>query len=89
MGVSGAKNTHCYWGFPYRSDDAAKMFQDMVADASACLGRGVTVMKDQSVNHPDAYDLRAFKLDEREIGVSIKDKGALQQTLVFLRVQQR
>jgi hypothetical protein len=43
---------------------------------------------DQSVNHPDAYDLRLFRLDGAEFAVSLKDKGALQQTLVFLRVPQ-
>lgn len=89
MSISGAINMHCYWVFPYRAEAATQTFQNMVADVAACLGPNATVMQDQSVNHPDAYDLREFKFDARDIGVSIKDKGALQQTLVFVRVLRR
>jgi len=56
---------------------------------AACLGPDAKETTDQIVNHPDAYDLREFELDGSTYAVSLKDKGALQQTYVFLRVPQR
>ena len=40
---------------------------------------------DARVNHPDSYDLREWIADSGTWSVSVKDKGALGQTLVFLR----
>lgn len=87
LAQGGERNMHCALEFPYRSQAATDAFDALVAELASCLGQGATMTTDQSVNHPDAYDLREFVLDGRRFAVSIKDKGALQQTLVFVRVQ--
>lgn len=87
LAMSGARHLHCSLEFAYRAPAATAAF-DALSDAlAACLGPDATMVSDMSVNHPDAYDLRVFTARGREYGVSIKDKGALQQTLVFVRVQ--
>lgn len=89
LALSGASHVHCNWSFAYRSDQAEQVFQGLIRAMEACLGPEATMTSDSSVNHPDAYDLRMFDKGGQEFAVSLKDKGALQQTLVFVRVQQR
>lgn len=86
LSLSGLKDVNCHWVFPYRSEAAAEAFQTVVVATSACLGDGIVQSTDQRVNHPDAYDLRLFEVKDRVFAVSLKDKGALQQTLVFVRI---
>ena len=86
LALGGARNIHCVLEFAYRSVDATRTFQELVAEVTACAEPGALITVDQSVNHPDAYDLREFENGLRSYAVSIKDKGALQQTLVFVRV---
>ncbi len=80
---------HCNWSFEYRSDVAGQAFEGLVTALATCLGPEATMTSDSSVNHPDAYDLRMFEQNGQEFAVSYKDKGALQQTLIFVRVQKR
>lgn len=87
--LSGASHVHCSWSFDYRSDAATEVFEGMTAAVTACLGPEATMISDSSVNHPDAYSLRMFDRAGQEFAVSVKDKGALKQTLVFVRVEQR
>lgn len=87
LAMSGVTNIHCSWTFPYRSDEATDAFDGLFDELTECLGPDATPTRDQSVNHPDAYDLRQFDLGGQAYAVSLKDKGALQQTLVFIRVQ--
>jgi hypothetical protein len=84
--LNGGKAMHCYWAFPYRSDAAKDVFVSVIAEVSECLGPDAIQSRDQRVNHPDAYDLRLFEVGGQEFAVSLKDKGALQQTLIFVRV---
>ena len=88
LAIGGARTMHCALEFPYRSQAATDAFDALLIDLTTCLGPTAIMTADQTVNHPDAYDLREFVLDGRSYAVSIKDKGALQQTLVFVRVQQ-
>ena len=87
--LSGSVHVHCRWSFVYRSDAATALFEGLFETVATCLGPDAVITTDQSVNHPDAYDLRMFDIAGRTFAVSLKDKGALQQTLVFVRVQQR
>jgi hypothetical protein len=86
LALGGAGSTHCLLEYPYRSDEATQTFDALLIEMNACIGAGATITQDQSVNHPDAYDLWTFEDGARSYAVSIKDKGALQQTLVFVRV---
>lgn len=86
LSMTGARDRNCYWAFSYRSNAAQTAFADVLAEVTACLGGDPSLTIDQSVNHPDAYDLRTLESDGLRVAVSLKDKGALGQTLVFLRV---
>ncbi|WP_299196364.1 hypothetical protein [uncultured Tateyamaria sp.] len=84
LDLSGAQAINCRWPFDYRADAATAAFTALLNATTQCLNTdGVT---DQGVNHPDSYDLRIFQTEAAQISVSIKDKGALQQTYVFLRI---
>lgn len=84
--LGGGQQVQCGWPFAYRSDEAIAAFARLNDAVTACLGPEVAITQDQSVNHPDFYDLRIYRIDAQEIGVSLKDKAALQQTYVFLRL---
>jgi hypothetical protein len=85
LALSGGSHVHCNWSFGYRSDQAEQVFQGLIN----VMAPDATMTTDSSVNHPDAYDLRMFDRGGQEFAVSLKDKGALQQTLVFVRAQKR
>ncbi len=81
--LGGGTSTDCAWAFDYRSLEATKAFETLVAKVAEC---GVVISeKDQQVSHPDSYDLRQYEVDGKEISVSLKDKGALNETYVFFR----
>lgn len=83
--LSGARSTNCRWAFGYREQVAADAFAALLRAASVCAGSDIGVTSDQKVNHPDFYDLRVLQVADGEVGLSLKDKAALQQTYVFLR----
>lgn len=82
LSTDGTTSLHCMWSFPYRADVATQSFDALLGQIIACGAKRVTL--DQDVNHPDFYDLRQFSFENRTIGVSLKDKGALAKTLIFL-----
>ena len=84
LDLSGARALNCRWPFDYRAQAATDAFDTLLDATAKCLNTGGTT--DQGVNHPDSYDLRMFATPTAQISVSIKDKGALQQTFIFLRV---
>ena len=86
LDTHGAKSANCNWAFSYRSAEATGAFQDMLAELSVCADMASGIETDQPVNHPDFYDLRLMRIAGGEMGLSIKDKAALLQTLVFLRL---
>ena len=59
----------------------------MLDGVTSCFGAGAVVSSDTGVNHPDTYDLQMFRTVAGTVSVSLKDKGALQQTYVFLRIE--
>ena len=80
---------HCGWEFPHRAEQAYETFDAFVEAAHDCIGPQATVHSDQGVNHPDFYDARRFEMKEAEVSVSVKDKGALGRTFVFIRVRSK
>lgn len=80
---------HCNWPFAYRDVAAQARFDALVETVGKCLGTKSALPADLAVNHPDFYDLRQFGDAQGVVAVSIKDKGALQQTYVFLRISGR
>lgn len=74
----------CQWRFAYRDGRARDMFEAKGSELEACLGPAME--QGDQVNHPDSYELRQFQAEGRAVYLSIKDKAALQQTIVFLRI---
>lgn len=87
LGLGGTKAVNCAWPFDYRAPEARAKFEQMVARVETCLGTGAAAEKDGLVNHPDSYDLRTYAIPTGSVAVSLKDKGALQKTYVFLKVE--
>ncbi|MEO1139103.1 MAG: hypothetical protein AAFW87_06570 [Pseudomonadota bacterium] len=79
------EGTVCQWRFDYRNASAAGLYDMFSQQLEKCLGP--QIITDKGVNHPDSYDLRQYQAKDGMIFVSIKDKAALQQTIVFLRVE--
>lgn len=85
LSMNGQTSLNCNWTFGFRADEATAAFEHLSNDVSECL-QVADSQGDQPVSHPDSYDLRVFRSFFGEVGVSLKDKGAIQQTLVFLRI---
>lgn len=83
--ISGAKSTNCSWAYPYRSEAAAREFAAMLDAVAGCAVRADDDAADAPVNHPDSYELHLFRAAGGEIGLSLKDKAALDATYIFLR----
>ncbi len=84
--LSGGAQVHCSWAFDYRVPEASQAFEHLVKSVGQCMGDDAAITADLNVNHPDFYDLQTFELGGQEIAVSLKDKAALSQTYVFLRI---
>ena len=83
--LGGATSKHCYWTFAFRSDAAREWFAEHAELLRQCADGPVSV-EGATVNHPDSFDQMTAKVEDRDVSLSLKDKGALSQTLVFLRV---
>ncbi len=86
LSLGRGQQQNCHWAFDYRSVAARDALADVLDAVTTCLGPDITVTTDQNVNHPDAYDLRLIDHADQQYAVSLKDKGALGQTLVFVRL---
>jgi hypothetical protein len=84
---SGQYVLTCTWQFPYRSELAAGRFEAVRNLIAECADDPANVTKDQNVNHPDYYEAYYYGMGNHTLSASIKDKGALQKTLVFLRMK--
>lgn len=82
MGVS------CHWTFSLR-DRQATHFADAIWSEIKMCRDGQASASDLRVNHPDSYALREWISDAGIFSVSVKDKIALDNTLVFIRFSQR
>ncbi|MEM7243026.1 MAG: hypothetical protein AAF429_12650 [Pseudomonadota bacterium] len=76
----------CQWSFPLRDPAALSFFEEFEANALACLPLGEPLAPDQQVNHPDTYALKQYPFKDGVLNLSLKDKGALGRSFVFLRV---
>ena len=78
----------CYSEHPFRSETATDLAAEIEAEIAACFDAPAR-QSDTGVNHPDSYSARWFDVGEARIYLSVKDKGALEKTLVFVRVAER
>ncbi len=80
--LGGIRSLSCNWAFDYRADAARVAFDLLASEITACAGDPIAT--EAPVNHPDSYDLLSFA---GGISAALKDKAALQETHVILRVQ--
>ena len=84
--TTGKTGVSCRWTFGFR-DEAAKARADLLSLTLQSCRDGLQKAKDQTVNHPDSYDLFEWQSPLGIYAISLKDKTALKQTLVFLRFE--
>mgnify|MGYP001804873815 CR=1 FL=1 len=75
----------CFSEHGFRSENATETAARLERTLIGCFGEGVTITLDDEVNHPDSYVAKTFAKDSGALSLSVKDKGALGKTLVFLR----
>jgi len=81
----GEQGVACWWSFDYRDHAAQDFAQTFWDDVTRCFA-GAELGRDMPVNHPDSYDLRQWQSPKQTFALSLKDKAAIAQTLVFLRM---
>ena len=60
-------------------------FEDLVGAVADCGKVRQPKKAAADVNHPDSFDQKVFDVGAGRVSVSLKDKGALQQTYIFVR----
>lgn len=76
----------CTWTFGYGAEQAQETFEKYAKDVSNCLGSSASESKDQLVNHPDTYYSHLYRISNTDLRVTLKNKGALRNTLVSVIV---
>ena len=82
----GGVQQTCYWTFAYRSAEAYARLDEMHARIVACFGPGSELGGAEIVNHPDSFALTQFSGQGWRVSLSLKDKAARAQSLIFLSV---
>ena len=82
----GQESSYCYAIFPYRDPQAVDAFERLGTTLTDCFVLKAAVGTGDIVNHPDSFDQNAFCAADYELSLSLKDKGNLNQTLIFLRL---
>ncbi len=83
--LGGGQSRDCHWPFDYRAQAAQVAFSELVDGLTQCTD-GPVIRDTGSVNHPDSFEQLTTTINGRSFSLSIKDKGARQETLIFLRV---
>ena len=82
--LGGGTSEDCFYRFEFRSEAALSNFQRLAQQLNACSARQAAV-EGTTVNHPDSYDQITAVVADRLLSLSLKDKGALGETLIVLR----
>lgn len=86
LGLSADTGVSCYWEFSFRNDAAVQLADALWSEITDCRA-GTRSEPDLPVNHPDSYDLKELIAGRDVYRVSVKDKGAQNRTLVFIRFE--
>lgn len=87
-GIDGATSHHCAWGFDFRAADARAKADGLARVVQTCFA-AVPQPPENPVNHPDTFDQVTLVGPTVAATIAVKDKGALNQTLVFLGIGPR
>lgn len=82
--LGGATSRDCFVAYDFRSQEARQEF-DALSQLLENCSKAPVVREGASVNHPDSYTQVTAQIEGRCVSLSLKDKGALEQTLIFLR----
>ena len=82
--LGGGSSQDCFYRFEFRSNGAQSNFQLLAQQLSQCT-EGEAKTEGATVNHPDSYDQIIAPVVGRFLSLSLKDKGALGETLIVLR----
>ena len=82
--LDGTEQSTCYWSYVYRSDEVHTRVEELRVGIEECLGSKSALPADQTVNHPDSFALYRYEGQGLRVSLSLKDKAALQQSLIFL-----
>ncbi len=85
LDLEAKKSISCRWDFGFREEAANALFETLITEAHSCIGTDAELALDKQVNHPDSYTLKRYQFDGSVLSLSLKDKTALQKTLVFVR----
>ena len=87
LSQSGSEGASCAWTFPYRAKEAVEFYDRARREIARCHLKAPASASDLRVNHPDSYDLEEFVGEDGTMSVSLKDKGALGNSFVFIRFE--
>ncbi len=82
---AGQEAQFCQWRFDYRSDTALAAFSAAETALDGCFNKAVP--DHAQVNHPDSYQQVFYTTPDHQISVALKDKGQLNATFLFLRIE--
>ena len=82
--LGGGTSRDCFVAYDFRSEEARQEFNALGELLEICAEAPV-VREGALVNHPDSYTQVTAQVEGRSVSLSLKDKGALGQTLIFLR----
>ena len=85
---TGETGHSCHWKFGLRDPQAMTFARFIWSEAAACRP-GQALATDKAVNHPDSYALRQWQAEGATYAISVKDKGGLGHTFVFVRREPR
>ncbi|MGR3614489.1 MAG: hypothetical protein ACU0BB_00420 [Paracoccaceae bacterium] len=76
----------CQWSFAYRSSHVEAAIKALVGEIENCSQAKVSGVP-AGVNHPDTHTVYQYGTERMQITASLKDKAALGQSFVFLKIQ--
>ncbi len=82
--LGGGQEHYCRWDYPFRSKDTLVKYSALNTAIRRCLDGPRQIEQDPDVNHPDTSSQIIYDFGTVTLRASIKDKAALQKTLVFL-----
>jgi hypothetical protein len=79
----------CSFEFPFRDNEARTLYDAYARELEVCsnFGEFAEVQEQDAVNHPDSFEQTTFDIYKGpQASISLKDKGDLQKTYVFVRL---
>lgn len=86
--LGGGSSEDCFWRFEFRSERAIAGFAKLADHLKACSAY-FSSDPEPRVNHPDSFEQVHATMGTVGLRLSLKDKAALSESLVFLKRRMR